>query len=120
MRRDEGLHCKKTNAFHQEFHQPGRQGWHLLTIETELNGEDTKSTNERGTSLVGSGTRDFCSALSALVGPLQNIFFLTVHYFNAFVPIAKQAWQAAVLGRLSLLLWFGVLTAICLLLTNTE
>jgi hypothetical protein len=53
-----------------------------------------------------------------LVVPIQEIFFLplllysrpstkyffrlTVHYFNAFVPIAQQARQAAVLGRLSL------------------
>jgi hypothetical protein len=34
---------------------------------------------------------DFCPALAAQVGPLQNIFFLTIHYFNLFVPIALQA-----------------------------
>jgi hypothetical protein len=28
--------------------------------------------------------------------------FLTVHYFNSFVPIDQQAGQAGVLGRLSL------------------
>jgi hypothetical protein len=50
-----------------------------------------------------AGTRDFCSALAALVGPVQNIFFLTVHYFHSFVHIAQQAGQAVVvLGRLSL------------------
>jgi hypothetical protein len=49
-----------------------------------------------------AGTRDFCSALAALVSTVQNIFFLTVHYFNYFVPIAQHAGQAAVLGRLSL------------------
>jgi hypothetical protein len=49
-----------------------------------------------------AGTRDFCSALTALVGPVQNIFFLTIHYFNYFVPIAQQAGQETVLGRLSL------------------
>jgi hypothetical protein len=27
-------------------------------------------------------TRDFCSALVALVGLVQNIFFLTINYFN--------------------------------------
>jgi hypothetical protein len=46
--------------------------------------------------------KDFCSALAALVGPVKNICCLTVHYFNFFVPIAHQAGQAAVLGRLSL------------------
>jgi hypothetical protein len=35
-----------------------------------------------------AGTRDYCSALAALVGPVQNIFFVTVHYFNLFFPIA--------------------------------
>ncbi len=49
-----------------------------------------------------AGTRDFCPALAALVGTVQNIFFLTVHYFNLFVPIAQQPGQAVVLGRLSL------------------
>jgi hypothetical protein len=44
----------------------------------------------------------FCSDLAVLVGPVQNIFFLTVHNFNFFVPIAQQTGQAAVLGRLSL------------------
>ncbi len=49
-----------------------------------------------------AGTRDFCSTLAALVGPVQKIFFLAVHFFNSFVPIAQQAGQAAVLGLLSL------------------
>ncbi len=46
-----------------------------------------------------AGTIDFCSALAALVGQGQNIFFL--NYFNSYVPIAQQAGQAAVLGHLS-------------------
>jgi hypothetical protein len=48
------------------------------------------------------GTRDFCPALAALVGPVQNIFFLSVHYFDSFVPIAQQAGEAVVQSRLSL------------------
>jgi hypothetical protein len=35
-----------------------------------------------------AGTKDFCPALAALVGHVQNIFFLIVHFFYAFVPIA--------------------------------
>ncbi len=52
----------------------------------------------------GAGTRDFCTVLAALVGPVQNMFCLAVYYFNSFVPIAQQAGQAAVLavGRLSI------------------
>jgi hypothetical protein len=48
-----------------------------------------------------AGKQDFV-LLWTLVGPLQNISFLTVHYFNSIVDIAQQARQAAVLGRLSL------------------
>jgi hypothetical protein len=47
-----------------------------------------------------AGTRALCLELAAPVGPLQNTFFLTVHYFNLFVPIVQQAGQAAMLGRL--------------------
>jgi hypothetical protein len=54
-------------------------------------------------------TRDFCSPLAALVGPVQNIFFLSQHNFYSFVSNAQQAGQAVVLGRLSLsmCLWFS-------------
>jgi hypothetical protein len=75
------------------------KGSKLLTVETEVNG-DSKRTNERGPSLVGC-KRDFCSTLAVLVGPVQNIYFLNVHFFSSFVPIAQQAGQADVLGRLS-------------------
>ncbi len=52
-----------------------------------------------------AGTRDFCSALVALVGTVQKIVFLTIHYSNSFDPndpIAEQTGQAAALGSLSL------------------
>jgi hypothetical protein len=59
-----------------------------------------------------ASTRDFCSVLAALVSPVQNIFFLTVHYFISFVPTAQQAGQRAVLVRLSLSmsLWIALMT----------
>ncbi len=50
----------------------------------------------------GAGTRDFCPASAALVGPVQNIFFITVHFFTRYVPIAQLAGQAVVPCRLSL------------------
>jgi hypothetical protein len=49
-----------------------------------------------------AGTKDFCPALVALVGPVQNIFFLTVHYFNSFVPIVQKTGQAVVQGHMSI------------------
>jgi hypothetical protein len=51
-----------------------------------------------------AGTIDFCSALAALVSPVHNIIFLTVHFFTLLVPIAQQPGQAGVLGRLSLIM----------------
>jgi hypothetical protein len=45
-------------------------------------------------------TREFCSTLAALVGPVQNNFFL-IEQYPSFVPIAQQAGQT-VLGHLSL------------------
>jgi hypothetical protein len=66
-----------------------RKGWPLLTVETEVNGGSNR-TNERGPSLVGSFviyTRRAVTiifvlrpALAALVGPVQNIIFLTLHF----------------------------------------
>ncbi len=38
--------------------------------------------------------------VSALVFPVQNIIFLTIHYFTSFVPIARQAGQEVVPRRL--------------------
>ncbi len=52
-----------------------------------------------------AGTMDFCPALSALVSTVQNIIFLTAHFFTFLDLIAQQPGQAFVLGRLSLCLW---------------
>jgi hypothetical protein len=52
-----------------------------------------------------AGTRDFYPALAALVRPVQNIFFLTVHFSTiCFDHIDQQPGQAVVPGRLSLIL----------------
>jgi hypothetical protein len=59
-----------------------REGWPLLTVETEVNG-DSKSTNEKGVPpwLVRcAGTIDFCSALAALVGPREPQLVCTFGY----------------------------------------
>jgi hypothetical protein len=80
----------------------------LLTFETDANGV-SKSTNEQGSFLgwfVGpilAVQEVFYPALAALVGPVQNSFFLTVHYFSSIVHITKQVGQAVLSGRLSLI-----------------
>ncbi len=64
----------------------------LLKLNGELK-EDKWKGPFLGLLGLSCSTRDFCSALAALVGPVQNNFFLTVHYFNSFVPIGQQAGQ---------------------------
>jgi hypothetical protein len=59
-----------------------REGWPLLTVETEVNG-DSKNTKIQMKGVLSwlvcwaccAGTRDFCSALATLVGPVRNFFF---------------------------------------------
>jgi hypothetical protein len=66
----------------------------LVTVETEMNGNSKNSKGSLYPLALHAGTRDFCPALAALVGTVQTIkyfFFLTIHYFNSFVPIAQQA-----------------------------
>jgi hypothetical protein len=81
---------------------------------------DSKSTNERGTFLVGSFGLScryrrylFC-LMVALVGPLQNIFSSPYTIKNSFVPIATAGTPVS---RYVSLVWF--LPVISLLLTNT-
>jgi hypothetical protein len=51
-----------------------------------------------------ASTVDICLAFDALISPVENIIFLTVHFFTFLVPIIQQPGQAGVLGRLSLCL----------------
>jgi hypothetical protein len=44
----------------------------------------------------------FFPALVAVVGLVQNMFFLTIHYFSSFFLNAQQDGPAVVLGHLSL------------------
>ncbi len=68
-----------------------REGWPLLTVETEAN-EDSKTANARGPFLVGSfGFLGRYKVLSWLgcplcpVVPVQTNFFLTVTFFPRHV-----------------------------------
>jgi hypothetical protein len=87
-----------------------KKGWPLPTVETEPMG--TKGVHIKGILpwLVHWARRAsiqeiFFPALAALVGPVQNILLLTVHYFTSFVPIVQQAGQAVVPHRLSLIMY---------------
>ncbi len=71
-----------------------REGWPLLTVETEANG-GSKSTNKRGPSLIGSvglymPVQETFFHLGCSSRPSAKDFFFTLHYFNSFVSIAQQ------------------------------
>jgi hypothetical protein len=55
-----------------------REGWPLLTVETEVNGDSRVQIKGVPSWLVPwacrACTRYFCSVLAALVGTVQNIF----------------------------------------------
>jgi hypothetical protein len=65
-----------------------RGGPPLMTVETEAIG--THGVHMKGVLpwLIHwarpAGTGDFCPAFAGLVGPVKNMFFLTVPYFNSF------------------------------------
>jgi hypothetical protein len=71
------------------------------TVETEAN-VDSRSMYKSGPSFLVcsarcAGTKDFSSAVAALVGPVKNIFSPHRTLFHLIcTPIAKQAGQAVV------------------------
>ncbi len=58
-----------------------REGWPLLTVETEVNG-DSKSTNQKEPSLIGLGLSCRYKRFLFSLGCLKY-FFLAVHFFNS-------------------------------------
>jgi hypothetical protein len=57
-----------------------------------------------------AGARDFCSALAALVGQIQNIFSSTYIFSNPLSPIAQQARANSRAGSLVSLIWVSGLS----------
>ncbi len=84
-----------------------REGWLLLTAETKVNG-DSKSTNERGPSLgcfIGLvvPVQEFFSCLGCSSRPSTKYFFLTIYYYNLYVPSpSKLGRQSCWLACLSI------------------
>jgi hypothetical protein len=78
------------------YDQRDYKGWPLLTVENEALGLGTQRVQMKG-SFLGWFFRPFLpaqeifSCLGCCSRPSTNIFFLTIHYFNSFVPIAQQA-----------------------------
>jgi hypothetical protein len=73
-----------------------REGWPLLTVETEVNG-DSKSANEKGLPWLvhwacREGTRDFCSAVAALVRQYK-IIFPRRSLFQFLCPHRPASWD---------------------------
>jgi len=63
------------DTLHRETIERGRPWWLLKLRQMG----DSKSLNDWALLV---GKRDFCPALAALVGPVQNFFLLTVHYHS--------------------------------------
>jgi hypothetical protein len=80
----------------------------LQTVETEVNGDSKSTVQLKGvlpwlvTWACRTGTRDFCPALAALVGPVQNIFFIPYTISISLSTSPSKLGKAAVLGHLSL------------------
>ncbi len=79
-----------------------REGWPLMTFETEVNG-DLKSADERGPFLVGSlgPSCRYKRLLSCYGQPIQNNFS-SPHTTFIYVPIAQQPGQVVMQCCLSL------------------
>ncbi len=84
-----------------------RKRWPLLTVENKVMG--TQRVQMKGVLpwLVGwacnAGASDFCPAFVCSIRPSAKYFFSHHTLFQCICPIAQQDGQAAVLGRLSLL-----------------
>jgi hypothetical protein len=97
--------CEEWTLVHLLAREPERleRGMALLTVETEVSG-DSKSTNESGTSLVGSlglscSHKRFLFSLGCSSRPsTKYFFFLIVHRISvplSPLPNAHQAGQAS-------------------------
>jgi hypothetical protein len=81
--------------------------WCFRSAQHKYVAASSKSTYERGPSLVGllGSSCQFTRILSCLgcfSRPSINLFPLIAHYFNSFVPITHHAGHAVVPDRLSL------------------
>jgi hypothetical protein len=79
-----------------------REGWILPTVETEVNW-DSKSTNERGPSLVGSlglscRYKRFLFCLGCSSRPITKLFFPNPKLFQCLCPICTASWAGSRAG----------------------
>jgi hypothetical protein len=85
--------------------RPERGALGLVTVVTEANGGLLDFIYcKREFILAGLlGSCCFYNGICpVLVSPVQNIIFLTAHFFTVKVPIAQQPGQVVLLGRQSL------------------
>jgi hypothetical protein len=101
------LDSKRTLSWFVSYRRlsPPFQLWPLLAVETEVNGY-SKSTNERGPSLVAwlglsCQYKRFLFCLGCSSRPNKKLFLLSP-VTTSIVPITQQARQAVVPGRLSI------------------
>jgi hypothetical protein len=76
-----------------------REGWPLITVETEAN-RDSKSTNVRCPSFLGWFIElfFFWPAMAALVDPVKIIFFPYRTFFQFICPHRPASWPGSRVG----------------------
>ncbi len=79
-----------------------REGWPMLTVETEVNG-DSKSTKKKVLPwtvrwVCCAGTRDFCPALACSGQPSTNNFFPRCTLFQFMCPHRQATWASSRTG----------------------
>jgi hypothetical protein len=92
-----------------------------MVRETDLRMIVRIKENKKEKNVKRSSFFDLGALLNLLIVG-QSCGFLTVHYFNSFVPIAQQAGQAAVLGLLSIsmCLWVWLTVKLCMCAKGTS
>jgi hypothetical protein len=82
------------------FPRETREGWTLLTVETEMNG-NSKGTNVPWLAQWArlSGTRDSYAALAALVRSVQSFFFFSSYTtYSIYDPHCPATWAGSRAG----------------------
>ncbi len=75
-----------------------REGWPLLTVETEVNGVGTQRVKITKV-LPWDGSLDLSCWYKRLLSQYKIYFFPSVHYFNICVPIAQQPEHCSRAGQ---------------------
>ncbi len=97
------IYLSRTVAEHVAGERKNQRGVATTDFENEANGDSGSTLEMKGVLpwFVLASRRAFLSCLCCSSQPSTTYYFLNVHYFSSFVPIAQQAGQAVVPSCLS-------------------